>query len=38
MNAMIESMLALYTPKSELQKKNAIKEIIQEIALAELYR
>lgn len=36
MNGAIESMLALYNGKGQNQRQNAIKEIIQEIALAGL--
>lgn len=38
MNSIIEAMLAKYNPKSNEERQNAIKEIIQEIALAGLSR
>lgn len=38
MNNIIEDMLAKYNPKNNLERENAIKEIIQEIALAGLSR
>ena len=36
MNSALESMIAKYNPKNNLERENAIKEIIQEIALAGL--
>ena len=38
MNSALESMIAKYNPKNNLERENAIKEIIQEIALAGLSR
>lgn len=38
MNSVIEVMLAKYNPQNNSERENAIKEIIQEIALAGLYR
>lgn len=38
MNSVIETMLAKYNPKNNEERENAIKEIIQEIALAGLSR
>jgi len=38
MNNAIEAMLAKYDPKNNEERENAIKEIVQEIALAGLYR
>lgn len=38
MNSVIEAMLAKYNPKNNQERENAIKEIIQEIALAGLSR
>ena len=38
MNSIIETMLAKYDPKNNFERENAIKEIIQEIALAGLSR
>ena len=38
MNSVIEAMLAKYNPKNNEERENAIKEIIQEIALAGLSR
>lgn len=38
MNNAIETMLSRYDPHNNLERNNAIKEIIQEIALAGLYR
>lgn len=38
MNSVIETMLAKYNPKNNDERENAIKEIIQEIALAGLSR
>ena len=38
MNSLLESMLNKYNPRNNEEKENAIKEIIQEIALAGLYR
>lgn len=38
MNSVIETMLAKYNPQNNEQRENAIKEIIQEIALAGLSR
>ena len=38
MNSVIETMLAKYNPKNNEERENAIKEIIQEIALAWLSR
>lgn len=38
MNSALEIMIAKYNPKNNLERENAIKEIIQEIALAGLSR
>ena len=38
MNSALETMLKKYNPQNNLERENAIKEIIQEIALAGLYR
>lgn len=38
MNNAIEAMLAKYDPQNNEDRENAIKEIVQEIALAGLYR
>ena len=38
MNHAIEAMLAKYNPRSNAERENAIKEIVQEIALAGLSR
>ena len=38
MNSVIETMLAKYDPQNNKERENAIKEIIQEIALAGLSR
>lgn len=38
MNSVIETMLAKYNPQNNEERENAIKEIIQEIALAGLSR
>ena len=38
MNSVIETMLAKYNPQNSEERENAIKEIIQEIALAGLSR
>lgn len=38
MNSVIETMLANYNPQNNQERENAIKEIIQEIALAGLSR
>ena len=38
MNNVIETMLAKYNPQNNIERENAIKEIIQEIALAGLSR
>ena len=38
MNSVIETMIAKYNPKNNDERENAIKEIIQEIALAGLSR
>lgn len=38
MNSAIETMLAKYNPKNNSERENAIKEIVQEIALAGLSR
>ena len=38
MNSVIEAMLAKYNPQNNEERENAIKEIIQEIALAGLSR
>ena len=38
MNSVIETMLAKYNPQNNSERENAIKEIIQEIALAGLSR
>lgn len=38
MNSIIESMIARYHPQNNKERENAIKEIIQEIALAGLSR
>ena len=38
MNSAIETMLAKYNPQNNIERENAIKEIIQEIALAGLSR
>jgi len=38
MNSVIETMLNKYNPKNNAERENAIKEIIQEIALAGLSR
>lgn len=38
MNSVIEIMLAKYNPQNNIERENAIKEIIQEIALAGLSR
>ena len=38
MNSVIEMMLAKYNPQNNEERENAIKEIIQEIALAGLSR
>jgi hypothetical protein len=38
MNSMIETMLKSYGPKSEQDYENALKEIIQEIALLGMWR
>lgn len=38
MNSVIETMIARYSPKNNEERENAIKEIIQEIALAGLSR
>ncbi len=36
MNSAIESMIDRYDPKNNAERENAVKEIIQEIALAGL--
>lgn len=38
MNSVIEAMLAKYNPQNNQERENAVKEIIQEIALAGLSR
>ena len=38
MNSAIEAMLAKYDPQNSEERENAIREIVQEIALAGLYR
>ena len=38
MNSALEIMIRKYNPKNNLERENAIKEIIQEIALAGLSR
>ena len=38
MNSVIETMLGKYSPKNNEERENAVKEIIQEIALAGLSR
>ena len=38
MNNIIETMIARYHPQNQMERENAIKEIIQEIALAGLSR
>ena len=38
MNSVIEAMLSRYKPQNNSERENAIKEIIQEIALAGLSR
>lgn len=38
MNSAIDAMLSRYNPKNNKERENAIKEIIQEIALSGLYR
>ena len=38
MNNATEAMLAKYGPQSNEDRENAIKEIVQEIALVGLYR
>lgn len=38
MNSVIETMLSKYNPTNNIERENAIKEIIQEIALAGLSR
>jgi predicted nucleotidyltransferase component of viral defense system len=38
MNQVIEQMLARYSPQSKKESENALKEIVQELALVGLYR
>ena len=38
MNTVLEIMLNKYNPQNDQEKENAIKEILQEIALAGLSR
>lgn len=38
MNSLLEQMLAKYNVNNNLERENAVKEIIQEIALAGLSR
>ena len=38
MNSALKDMLALYQPKTQLDYQNAVREVVQELALLGLWR